>query len=150
MIRMCARTHARTHASAVLCCAQYLPPNARPYACTTHARTRRYDFNEFRSREIGERRQAGWPNSRSRQCNSAIPNLIQQTGVVLEPTSVIICFVNEEWFALWRTINAVIDLSPPELLREIVLVDDGSDAPDMGEPLERAIRRHPAYHLIKL
>ncbi len=31
----------------------------------------------------------------------------------LEATSVIICFVNEEWFALWRTINAVIDMSPP-------------------------------------
>eukprot|EP00750_Incisomonas_marina_P023818 INCI5058.19.p1 GENE.INCI5058.19~~INCI5058.19.p1 ORF type:complete len:810 (+),score=125.08 INCI5058.19:172-2601(+) len=108
----------------------------------------RYDFNEFRSREIGQVRTAGWPNTRSRQCGVSTSD--GKHGLVLEPTSVIICFVNEEWFALWRTINSVIDLSPPELLREIVLVDDGSDATDMHEPLERAIAAHPAYHLLKL
>lgn len=31
-----------------------------------------------------------------------------------------------------------------------MLVDDGSDAADMQEPLERAIASHPAYHLLKL
>ena len=36
------------------------------------------------------------------------------------------------------------------MLLQIVLVDDGSDATDMHEPLERAIAAHPAYHLLKL
>ena len=45
----------------------------------------------------------------------------------IKKTSVIICFVNEEWFALLRTIHSVIDGSPPELIHEIILVDDGSD-----------------------
>ena len=114
----------------------------------------KYDFNEFASRKVGKSRQSGWPNTRSGKC----PDWDAQRAlgheqfqkVVMERTSVIICFVNEEWFALWRTINSVIDMSPPELLLEIVLVDDGSDAPEMGEPLKKAIRAHPAYHLLKL
>lgn len=31
----------------------------------------RYDFNEFRSREIGKVRTTGWPNTRSRQCGAS-------------------------------------------------------------------------------
>ena len=45
----------------------------------------------------------------------------------LPTTSVVIIFHNEAWTVLLRTVHCVIDRSPPQLLREIILVDDFSD-----------------------
>ena len=44
----------------------------------------------------------------------------------LPDASVIITFYNEAWRTLLRTIHSVIDRSPPRMLREIILIDDGS------------------------
>ena len=38
----------------------------------------------------------------------------------------VVCFHNEGWSALLRTVHSIIDRSPPQLLKQIVLVDDAS------------------------
>ena len=45
----------------------------------------------------------------------------------LPSASVIVCFYNEAWSVLLRTVYSVIDRSPAGLLHEILLVDDYSN-----------------------
>lgn len=45
----------------------------------------------------------------------------------LPTASVVICFHNEEFNALFRTMSSVINLTPHHILEEIILVDDMSD-----------------------
>uniref|UniRef100_A0A8C9MNV7 Polypeptide N-acetylgalactosaminyltransferase 5 n=1 Tax=Serinus canaria TaxID=9135 RepID=A0A8C9MNV7_SERCA len=50
----------------------------------------------------------------------------QQVHADLPSTSVIMCFVDEVWSALLRSVHSVLGRSPPRLLHEIILVDDCS------------------------
>ncbi|XP_049868338.1 N-acetylgalactosaminyltransferase 7 isoform X2 [Pectinophora gossypiella] len=59
----------------------------------------------------------------------------------LPSTSVIIVFHNEGLTVLMRTVHSVIDRSPPDILKEVVLVDDDSDKRDLKGDLENYIKR---------
>lgn len=51
-------------------------------------------------------------------------------------TSVIIIFFNEPYSVLVRTVHSVINTSPKNLLKEIILVDDGSSNSDLKQKLD--------------
>jgi len=46
------------------------------------------------------------------------------------------CFFNEHHMTLIRSVNSVIEKTPQNILKEIILVDDGSDIIDLKEELE--------------
>lgn len=69
----------------------------------------------------------------------------------LPSVSVIIIFHNEHFATLLRTCYSVWLRSPPELLTEIILVDDASTIEDLGNHLTDYIEEHlPVVKLIRL
>lgn len=58
--------------------------------------------------------------------------------LALPAASVVICFFNEAFSALLRTVHSVLDRTPTYLLHEIILVDDHSE---LGKVRTRVCRR---------
>lgn len=67
----------------------------------------------------------------------------------LPTTSVIFVFYNEWFSVLLRSIHSVLNRTPPQLLQEIILVDDGSDKPWLLGPLEEYVRLLPKVKLVR-
>ncbi|VDM68114.1 unnamed protein product [Strongylus vulgaris] len=82
------------------------------------------------------------PDSRSRECLAlAYPK-------TLPTASIVIIFTNEFLSAVLRTVHSVVNRTPPELLKEIILVDDQSDREELREPLTEHLQRFGS--LVKL
>ncbi|XP_052807246.1 polypeptide N-acetylgalactosaminyltransferase 11-like [Mya arenaria] len=78
-----------------------------------------YAFNEFLSSRLSLNRQV--LDTRNPRCEK------EEYRSDLPRASVVICFYNEAWSTLLRTVHSVLNRTPASLLHEIVLVDDGSD-----------------------
>ena len=85
-------------------------------------------FNEYASNMISLHRSL--PDVRDEECKT------QKYRDNLPDTSVVVCFHNEAWSVLLRTVHSIIDRSPPHLLKEVILVDDFSDMDHLKKPLE--------------
>jgi len=100
-------------------------------------------FNQFVSDRISLHRDLNDP--RSAWCKE------QKYDVSTLPTaSLVIVFHNEARSTLLRTIWSALDKSPHQLLREIILVDDGSTMDHLKKPLQDEIDTIPRTKLLRL
>ncbi|KAL5017648.1 hypothetical protein ScPMuIL_007237 [Solemya velum] len=97
-------------------------------------------YNEYASDKISVHRTL--PDIRHKGCPREFPT-------DLPDTSVIMCFHNEGWSALLRSIHSVLDKSPPHLMRELILVDDFSNQDHLKKPLENYIYNLEKVKLIR-
>ncbi|XP_048196456.1 polypeptide N-acetylgalactosaminyltransferase 11 isoform X2 [Perognathus longimembris pacificus] len=83
----------------------------------------KHAFNMLISNRLGYHRDV--PDTRNAACKEkAYP-------ARLPAASVVICFYNEAFSALLRTVHSVLARSPAPLLHEVILVDDASDFDDL-------------------
>lgn len=71
------------------------------------------------------------PDARNPSCRKKTFNL-----KTLPTASVIVIFFNEPYSVLVRTVHSVLNTSPVELLKEIILVDDGSSNVELKQKLD--------------
>jgi len=87
-------------------------------------------FNELVSERIGFFREV--PDTRDSRCLSK-PYLKEKSSL---KASIIICFHNEAWSTLLRTVYSVIKRTPRKLIQEIILLDDFSSDERLEKKLE--------------
>lgn len=88
-------------------------------------------FNTLVSQRIGSHR--GLPDTRNKLCR------IQKFADRLPKTSIIICFYNEHFETLMRSVHSILDRTDQKHLKEIILVDDFSDIAGLHEDVENAV-----------
>ena len=102
----------------------------------------RHAYNEYVSDLISVERSL--PDLRDNLCKAhdrLLPTLPQ--------ASVIVCFHNEGWSALLRTVHSILNRSPQELLKEIILVDDASDLKHLKTDLESYMSKHQKVKIVR-
>ena len=98
-----------------------------------------YGFNQLVSDKISLNRTV--PDTREEECK------YWDYPTNLPTASIILVFHNEGWSTLLRTVNSVINRSPPEFLHEIILVDDKSELDHLHGQLEEEMKK-PYYRKV--
>ncbi|XP_062493817.1 polypeptide N-acetylgalactosaminyltransferase 5 isoform X2 [Pezoporus occidentalis] len=68
----------------------------------------------------------------------------------LPNTSIIMCFVDEVWSTLLRSVHSVLSRSPPHLIEEVILVDDFSTKKYLKEKLDKYMSQFPKVKILHL
>jgi len=67
----------------------------------------------------------------------------------LPATSVVVCFHNEAWSVLLRTVHSILDRSPHHLIDEIILVDDASTMDHVKDELDIYMAQYPKVKIVR-
>ncbi|XP_058836082.1 putative polypeptide N-acetylgalactosaminyltransferase 9 [Topomyia yanbarensis] len=67
----------------------------------------------------------------------------------LPPSSIVIVFFNEAWSVLVRTVHSVLNRTPPELIQEIILVDDFSTLAHLKTQLDDYFRPYSKVRIVR-
>lgn len=94
----------------------------------------KHAFNLLISNRLGYHRDV--PDTRNAACKD------KSYPADLPVASVVICFYNEAFSALLRTVHSVLDRTPAHLLHEIILVDDDSDFDDLKGELDEYVQKY--------
>ncbi|XP_040858462.1 polypeptide N-acetylgalactosaminyltransferase 11 isoform X4 [Ochotona curzoniae] len=94
----------------------------------------KHAFNMLISNRLGYHRDV--PDTRNAACRE------KSYPADLPVASVVICFYNEAFSALLRTVHSVLDRTPAHLLHEVILVDDDSDFDDLKGELDEYVQKH--------
>ena len=103
---------------------------------------KKHSFNEVISNLISVKRKL--PDVRYKYCLENMTYLQK-----LPQTSVIVCFHNEAWSTLLRTVHSILDRSPDNLIKEIILVDDFSNMEHLKLNLEVYMKDYPKVKIIR-
>ncbi|XP_050756018.1 polypeptide N-acetylgalactosaminyltransferase 5 [Gymnogyps californianus] len=68
----------------------------------------------------------------------------------LPTTTIIMCFVDEVWSTLLRSVHSVLSRSPPHLIEEVILVDDFSTKEYLKEKLDKYMSQFPKVKVLHL
>ncbi|XP_050195614.1 polypeptide N-acetylgalactosaminyltransferase 5 [Myiozetetes cayanensis] len=68
----------------------------------------------------------------------------------LPTTTIIMCFVDEVWSTLLRSVHSVLSRSPPHLIEEVILVDDFSTKEYLKGQLDTYMARFPKVKILRL
>ncbi|KYN22322.1 PREDICTED: polypeptide N-acetylgalactosaminyltransferase 35A-like [Trachymyrmex cornetzi] len=93
-----------------------------------------YAFNILISDNLGVRRNI--PDTRHKLCK------MQKYPANLPNASIIICFYNEHYTTLLRSLHSVLEKTPTALLHEIILVNDYSDSDTLHDKIKVYIRNN--------
>ncbi|XP_068567123.1 polypeptide N-acetylgalactosaminyltransferase 15-like [Cebidichthys violaceus] len=101
----------------------------------------KYGFNEVVSERISLHRRL--PEARHPEC------LGEQYSESLPLASVVICFHDEAWSTLLRTVHSVLDTVPKQHLQEVLLVDDLSQHGHLKSVLSEYVSHLDGVRLIR-
>ncbi|XP_047461290.1 polypeptide N-acetylgalactosaminyltransferase 15-like [Mugil cephalus] len=101
----------------------------------------KYGFNEVVSERISLHRKL--PETRHPECFG------EQYSESLPSASVVICFHDEAWSTLLRTVHSVLDTAPGQHLREVLLVDDLSQYGHLKTVLSEYVSHLDGVRLIR-